>query len=63
MNQPNKEILETPESVEGIESVVDDDLVSFFDLLAQYDFEDKKMELSALKTDPPTSSPGDQFSE
>lgn len=49
----------TPEQKQG--SIVDDDLVSFFDLLAQYDFEDKKAELSALKTDPPMSSPGDQF--
>lgn len=43
------------------EDIVDDDLVSFFDLLAQYDYEDKKAEQSALKTDPRMSAPEGQF--
>ena len=40
------------ERPEKSESIVDDDLVSFFDLLAQYDFEDKKKEASGLETGP-----------
>lgn len=42
----------TEERSEKSESVVDDDLVSFFDLLAQFDFEDKQKEASGLTTDP-----------
>ena len=42
------------------ETVVDNDLVSFFDLLARYDYEDKQKEKSGLKTDPPDSAPGGQ---
>lgn len=42
--------------------IVDDDLVAVFELLAKWDFEDKQEDPSELKTDPPTSSPGDQFS-
>lgn len=42
------------------ESIVDDDLVSIFDLLTKWDFEDNQREMSVLRTDPPTSSPEDQ---
>lgn len=41
-------------------SIVDSDLIAFFDLLAQFDYEDKKREESAPKTDP-LSAPGGQF--
>ena len=43
------------------ETIVDGDLVSFFDRLAQYDYEDKQKEKTQLKTDPPASAPGGQF--
>lgn len=48
-------------SIPQDESVVDADLVAIFDLLAQWDFEDKQKEKAALKTDPRSSSPGGQF--
>ncbi|MCF7834117.1 MAG: hypothetical protein K9L98_02045 [Candidatus Pacebacteria bacterium] len=34
-----------------------DDISSFFDLLAKFDYEDKQKEMSALKTDPLVSAP------
>ena len=40
------------------EGIVDNDLVSFFDLLAQYDFEDRQKEKSDLKTNPSESVSG-----
>ena len=43
------------------ETIVDDDLVAFFDFLAQYDYEDKEAGRSALKTDPRMSAPEGQF--
>ena len=48
------------DKIETEESIVDDDLVSFFDLLARFDFEDRQKEMSALRPDSPSSSPGDQ---
>ena len=39
---------------------VADEIVEFLDLLAQYDYEDKQKEKSALKPDSPASAPGSQ---
>lgn len=54
---------ETIQYIPGHASIVDDDLVAFFDLLARFDFEDKQKEKSALKTGSLPHSPagGGQF--
>lgn len=41
------------------ETVVDSDLVAFFDLLAQFDYEDRHGVASSLSTDSPPT-PGSQ---
>ena len=38
-----------------------DSLAELFDLLARFDFEDKRREESMPKTDPLTPAPGGQF--
>lgn len=54
---------ETLQNIPESASIIDDDLVAFFDLLARFDFEDKQKEVSALKTGSLPQSPagGGQF--
>lgn len=53
----------TSQYIPELASIVDDDLVAFFDLLARFDLEDKQKEKSALKTDflPQSPAGGGQF--
>ncbi len=44
-------------SIEHLDKEELDELSSFFDLLARFDYEDKQKEKSVLKTDPLVSAP------